>query len=141
MNIKVMIALVSGLLLCACSTAVTTLNAGAQNVAVVLNVNANCQRVGEVDGYKRNDHGDLSLQDMRNSAKNDLKNKAHAMGADTLVLLSGEGLNAIGAYYAGRGMYSMYYYEGFYMPYSYTKEYHIEAIAYKCGDDRDKNAD
>lgn len=134
------ISLVSGLLLCACSTATTMLNAGAQNVAVALNVSAQCVRVGEVDGYKRNDHGDLSLQDMRNSAKNDLKNKAHAMGADTLIITSSEGLNAVGGYYTARGFYGIYN-EGFYVPYSYIKEYHIEAIAYKCGVERSANAD
>lgn len=137
---NVMIALVCGLLLSACSTAMTTLNAGAQNVAVVLSVGANCQRLGEVDGYKRNEHGDLSLQAMKNSAKNDLKNKAHAMGADTLVILSSEGLNANGGYYTARGYYGLYN-EGFYVPYAYAKEYHIEAIAYKCGAERGANAD
>ncbi len=135
---NVMIALVCGVLLSACSTAMTTLNAGAQNVAVVLNVSANCQRIGEVDGYKRNEHGNLSLQEIKNSAKNDLKNKAHAMGADTLVIVSSEGLNANGGYYAARGFYGIYN-EGFYIPYAYAKEYHIEAIAYKC--ERDANAD
>ena len=96
---NVIIALVCGVVLSACSTAMTTLNAGAQNVAVVLNVSANCQRIGEVDGYKRNEHGNLSLQEIKNSAKNDLKNKAHAMGADTLVIVSSEGLNANGGYF------------------------------------------
>ena len=137
---NIMIALASGLLLSACSTAMTTLNAGAQNVAVVLNVSANCQRLGEIDGYKRNEHGDLSLQAMRNSAKNDLKNKAHAIGADTLLITSSEGLNANGGYYTARGFYGVYN-EGFYVPYSYVKEYHIEAIAYKCGNERGANAD
>ena len=135
---NVMLALVCGVLLSACSTAMTTLNAGAQNVAVVLNVSANCQRIGEVDGYKRNEYGNLSLQEIKNSAKNDLKNKAHAMGADTLVIVSSEGLNANGGYYAARGFYGIYN-EGFYIPYAYAKEYHIEAIAYKC--ERDANAD
>ncbi len=135
---NVMLAFVCGVLLSACSTAMTTLNAGAQNVAVVLNVSANCQRIGEVDGYKRNEHGNLSLQEIKNSAKNDLKNKAHAMGADTLVIVSSEGLNANGGYYAARGFYGIYN-EGFYIPYAYAKEYHIEAIAYKC--ERDANAD
>ena len=137
---NIMIALVGGLLLSACSTAMTTLNAGAQNVTVVLNVSANCQRLGEIDGYKRNEHGDLSLQAMRNSAKNDLKNKAHAIGADTLLITSSEGLNANGGYYTARGFYGVYN-EGFYVPYSYVKEYHIEAIAYKCGVERGANAD
>lgn len=135
---NVMLAFVCGVLLSACSTAMTTLNAGAQNVAVVLNASANCQRIGEVDGYKRNEHGNLSLQEIKNSAKNDLKNKAHAMGADTLVIVSSEGLNANGGYYAARGFYGIYN-EGFYIPYAYAKEYHIEAIAYKC--ERDANAD
>lgn len=135
---NVIIALVCGVVLSACSTAMTTLNVGAQNVAVVLNVSANCQRIGEVDGYKRNEHGNLSLQEIKNSAKNDLKNKAHAMGADTLVIVSSEGLNANGGYYAARGFYGIYN-EGFYIPYAYTKEYHIEAIAYKC--ERGANAD
>lgn len=135
---NVMLAFVCGVLLSACSTAMTTLNAGAQNVAVVLNVSANCQRIGEVDGYKRNEHGNLSLQEIKNSAKNDLKNKAHAMGADTLVIVSSEGLNANGGYYAARGFYGIYN-EGFYIPYAYAKEYHIEAIAYKC--ERGANAD
>lgn len=129
--IKTTTSLLLTLLLCACSTKFTTLNTGAQNVAVVLNLPENCQRIGEVDGYKKNDYGDLSLQDIRNSAKNDLKNKAYAMGADTLVIISTEGLNANSGYYAARGMYGLYN-EGFYVPYSYTKEYHIEAIAYKC---------
>lgn len=139
-KLNLILALVCGLLLAACSTATTALNSGAQNVAVVLNLSDSCIRVGEVDGYKKNEYGNLSLQDMRNSAKNDLKNKAYAMGADTLVILSSEGLNASGGYYTTRGFYG-FYNDGFYMPYSYTKEYHIEAIAYKCGSERRNNAD
>lgn len=129
---KMILAFASGLLLCSCSyTTPTPLVNGADRVQFMLNEPTHCQRLGEIQGYKLNDYGNLSLQEMRNSAKNDLKNKAYEMNADTLVIIGTDNIGANGGYYTSRSFY--YPYDmGFYVPYSYLKEYVIDAIAYKC---------
>ena len=68
--------------------------------------------------------------ELRNSAKNELKNKAYAMGADTLVIIGTDSISAADGFYATRSFYP--YETGFYVPASYPKEYLMDAIAYKC---------
>lgn len=124
--------LLAALLFCACAkTGITQLNEGANGVKIVLKEPSDCKRLGEIEGYKRNSNGNLTLQELVNSAKNELKNRAYALGADTLVIILADGSTANGGYYYGRGFYGPYG-GGFYAPYSYPKEYIIHAVAFKC---------
>ena len=107
-------------------TFVTPLNYGAESVEVVLQVPQNCIKLGEVEGYKDNYWGNLSLKEVKNSARNDLKNNAFSMGADTVIIISGDNVNSSGGFYSG-GQYG-----GFVATSSTTKEYHIDGMAYKC---------
>lgn len=116
---------------CACAkTTITPLLDEASVVQFAPNAPSNCIRLGEIQGYKRNTQGNLSLLELRNSAKNELKNKAYAMGADTLVIIGTDSISATDGFYATRSFYP--YETGFYVPASYPKEYLMDAIAYKC---------
>lgn len=116
--------------LCACSrTAVTALNDGANSVKIAPSAPQNCQNLGEIEGYKRSG-GSLNLQEIINSAKNDLKNKAHALGANTIVIVFADGLSANEGYYTG--FYGRPFGTGYYVPYTYPREYLIQAVAYRC---------
>lgn len=110
---------------CGC-TSVTPLNYGAESVEIVLQVPQGCQKLGEVEGYKDNAWENLSLKEIKNSARNDLKNNAFAMGADTVVVFGGDNVNSSSSFYSG-GQYG-----GFIATSSKAKEYHIDGIAYKC---------
>lgn len=123
--------LIIAALLCACAkTTITPLLDEASVVQFAPNAPSNCIRLGEIQGYKRNTQGNLSLLELRNSAKNELKNKAYAMGADTLVIIGTDSISATDGFYATRSFYP--YETGFYVPASYPKEYLMDAIAYKC---------
>lgn len=123
--------LIIAALLCACAkTTITPLLDEASVVHFAPNAPSNCVRLGEIQGYKRNTQGNLSLLELRNSAKNELKNKAYAMGADTLVIIGTDSISATDGFYATRSFYP--YETGFYVPASYPKEYLMDAIAYKC---------
>lgn len=123
--------LIIAALLCACAkTTITLLLDEASVVQFAPNAPSNCVRLGEIQGYKRNTQGNLSLLELRNSAKNELKNKAYAMGADTLVIIGTDSISATDGFYATRSFYP--YEMGFYVPASYPKEYLMDAIAYKC---------
>lgn len=123
--------LIIAALLCACAkTTITPLLNEASVVQFAPNAPSNCVRLGEIQGYKRNTQGNLSLLELRNSAKNELKNKAYAMGADTLVIIGTDSISATDGFYATRSFYP--YETGFYVPASYPKEYLMDAIAYKC---------
>lgn len=99
-------------LLNGCSS-VTQLMAGAEKIELVSEKpQANCKRLGEVEGYKYNTGPSLSLREIQNSAKNDLKNNALAMGADIVEIISTDSIKA-----------SMT---------DKPREYHIQGIAYKC---------
>lgn len=116
---------------CACAkTTITPLLDEASVVHFAPNAPSNCIRLGEIQGYKRNTQGNLSLLELRNSAKNELKNKAYAMGADTLVIIGTDSISATDGFYTTRSFYP--YETGFYVPASYPKEYLMDAIAYKC---------
>lgn len=117
-------------LMTACSrTTMTALNEGANSVKIIPSAPQNCKNLGEIEGYKRSG-GALNLQEMINSAKNDLKNKAHALGANVLVIVFADGFNANDGYYVG--FYGRPFGAGYYMPQSYPREYLIQAVAYKC---------
>lgn len=123
--------LIIAALLCACAkSSITPLLDEASVVQFAPNAPLNCIRLGEIQGYKRNTQGNLSLLELRNSAKNELKNKAYAMGADTLVIIGTDSISATDGFYATRSFYP--YETGFYVPASYPKEYLMDAIAYKC---------
>lgn len=123
--------LIIAALVCACAkTTITPLLDEASVVQFAPNAPSNCIRLGEIQGYKRNTQGNLSLLELRNSAKNELKNKAYAMGADTLVIIGTDSISATDGFYATRSFYP--YETGFYVPASYPKEYLMDAIAYKC---------
>ena len=123
--------LIIAALLCACAkTTITPLLDEASVVQFAPNAPSNCIRLGEIQGYKRNTQGNLSLLELRNSAKNELKNKAYAMGADTLVIIGTDSISVTDGFYATRSFYP--YETGFYVPASYPKEYLMDAIAYKC---------
>lgn len=123
--------LIIAALLCACAkTTITPLLDEASVVHFAPNAPSNCVRLGEIQGYKRNTQGNLSLLELRNSAKNELKNKAYAMGADTLVIIGTDSISATDGFYATRSFCP--YETGFYVPASYPKEYLMDAIAYKC---------
>lgn len=123
--------LIIAALLCACAkTTITPLLDEASVVHFAPNAPSNCIRLGEIQGYKRNTQGNLSLLELRNSAKNELKNKAYAMGADTLVIIGTDSISATDGFYATRSFYP--YETGFYVPASYPKEYLMDTIAYKC---------
>ena len=95
-----------------CSS-VTQLIAGAEKIEIISEKpQANCKRLGEVEGYKYNVGPSLSLREIQNSAKNDLKNNALAMGADVVEVISTDSIKA-----------SMS---------DKPREYHIQGIAYKC---------
>ena len=116
---------------CACAkSSITPLLDEASVVHFAPNAPSNCIRLGEIQGYKRNTQGNLSLLELRNSAKNELKNKAYAMGADTLVIIGTDSISATNGFYATRSFYP--YETGFYVPASYPKEYLMDAIAYIC---------
>lgn len=124
-------ALIIAAFMCACAkTTITPLLDEASVVHFAPNAPSNCIRLGEIQGYKRNTQGNLSLLELRNSAKNELKNKAYAMGADTLVIIGTDSISATDGFYATRSFYP--YETGFYVPASYPKEYLMDAIAYKC---------
>lgn len=123
--------LIIAALLCACAkSSITPLLDEASVVQFAPNAPSNCVRLGEIQGHKRNTQGNLSLLELRNSAKNELKNKAYAMGADTLVIIGTDSISATDGFYATRSFYP--YETSFYVPASYPKEYLMDAIAYKC---------
>lgn len=104
-------------------TPMTELTAGGKRVQIVVKEPQNCKRLGEVEGYKDDVWSTLSLKSLKNSAKNDLKNNAAAMGADTVLLISGDSGGT-----SGSGVISY----GVIVSSSHIDEYHIEGIAYKC---------
>lgn len=98
--------LIIAALLCACAkSSITPLLDEASVVQFAPNAPSNCVRLGEIQGYKRNTQGNLSLLELRNSAKNELKNKAYAMGADTLVIIGTDSISATDGFYATRSFY------------------------------------
>ena len=99
------------LLLSGCS-ATTQLADGAQAVQIVSEKPQNCKRLGEVEGYKYNLGPTLSLKEIQNSAKNDLKNNASALGANVVEIISTDTIKADMS--------------------NKPREYHIQGIAYKC---------
>ena len=128
-NLKINLVFV--LFFCACSTkmAITPLETEASGVQIAISEPTNCIRLGEIEGYRKNSHGGLNLQELRASIKNELKNKTHGMGGDTLVIIGADSISSNGGYYSTRSFYHPY---DFYVPYSYPKEYIMDAIAYKC---------
>lgn len=99
-------------LLSGCSST-TQLVVGAERVEIITEKpQTHCKRLGEVEGYKYNVGPNLSLKEMQNSAKNDLKNNAFALGADIVEIVSTDSIKA-----------SMT---------DKAREYHIQGIAYKC---------
>ena len=121
------LALFSG---CTSTAVITPLAYGANAVQIATSEPSHCVRVGEVMGYKKNTNAALSLLDLRISAKNELKNQAYALGADTIVIIGTDTTSSGGGYYATRGFHP--YDMGFYVPNSYPKEYVMDAVAYKC---------
>lgn len=115
------VALVLALLFVAC-TGVTPLLSGANRINVVLEEPKQCRFLGEVSGYKKNQWENLSLKQMIESAKNDLKNNAYKMGANTVLMLNQNRTNSS----SGAVVY------GILISDTYTKEYHIDGRAYIC---------
>ena len=110
-----------GTLISGC-TMVTPLMSEAQSVRIVLKEPQGCEILGEVEGYKYNTWMDLSLKEMKTSARNDLKNNAYAMGADTVFIISRDSVSGSSTAF----VYGMAISE------SQANEYHIEGIAYIC---------
>ena len=127
------VSVMGAVFVCACATkaTITPLVEGASSVQIAISEPTNCVRLGEIEGYRKNANGNLNLQELRTSIKNELKNKAFAMGGDMLVIIGADSISSNGGYYTARGFY--YPYDmGFYVPYSYPKEYIMDAVAYKC---------
>lgn len=111
---------------------VTALNSGAQAVRIIIDP-AKCEYIGEVQGYKENSWGDLSLKDMRDSAKNELKNAAHALGANAVLITDKDASKSSSGYVTHLGFGGGFYGgSGYVNTSSKTSEYHLEGIAYKC---------
>lgn len=77
-------------LLCAACTIKTALLPNAASVEVVYEKPQDCEFLGREFGQKADAYGSLSLLSLRESAINDLKNKASTIDGDTLFILNME---------------------------------------------------
>jgi len=103
-------------------TSITTLLPEATNIKIALEEPKECKFLGEVEGYKVNEWENLSLKEMIESAKNDLKNNAYNIGANTVLMLNQANTSG-----ASGGMVGNVFVSD-----SFTKEYHIDGRAYLC---------
>jgi hypothetical protein len=76
-------------LLCVACTSKTALLPEATSVKVVYE-KPNCKLLGKESGHKVDKWGNLSLLEIKESALNELKNKAAKLGGDTLYVMSNE---------------------------------------------------
>ena len=100
------------LMICGCGSS-TQLSTEAQSIKIALQEPQNCQQLGKIEGYTKSAWSRMSIKDLKNSAENDLKNKAYQLGADTVVITNKDA----------------------YMGDAWTpaaQEYNIEGMAYKC---------
>ena len=118
---KFILCLLLGFWVCGC-TMVTPLYEGAEYVKIVLKEPQGCELLDEVDGYAYNTWDDLSLKSIKTSARNNLKNNAYEMGADTVWVISRDKVDGSATAF----VYGMAFSE------SQAKEYHIEGVAYIC---------
>ena len=76
-------------LLCVACTSKTALLPEAVSLKVVYE-KPNCKLLGRESGHKVDKWGNLSLLEIKESALNELKNKAAKLGGDTLYIMSNE---------------------------------------------------
>ncbi|RDU73174.1 DUF4156 domain-containing protein [Helicobacter aurati] len=109
----------------------TTLLQEAQHIVIVYEKPDNCKMLGEVDGFKKNTWGGLDLKQIKDSAKNDMKNNASAMGADTIFVVSEDKLTSSNEVISGKKNTNDSIF-GSRTREEIVKEIHIQGTAYKC---------
>lgn len=119
----------ASVLLCGC-TKPTLLLPEAKHIAIVHEKPKDCELIGEVDGYKKNSWENLNLKQVRDSARNDIKNNAYAMGADTIHIVGEDKLTSTGGFGVGTSVGSVGF--GSTSSTQAAKEMHIQGFAYKC---------
>ena len=75
---------------CITACAAVDLESGAQQVRIVTNEPQNCEYLGEVTGNQGNflTGGFTSNANLETGARNDMKNQAHKLGANTVQMLT-----------------------------------------------------
>lgn len=107
---KLLVLIFSVLFFVGCAT---KLSPQAENIALLYEKPQNCRLLGREIGQKVDSWGAMSLLDLRQSATNDLKNKAASLGGDTIFVLNME-----------KGWNSLFG----------VPEYLVEGDIYKCSD-------
>lgn len=117
------------ILLCGC-TKPTLLMPEAKHIVIVHEKPKDCELIGEVDGYKKNATKHLNLKQVRDSARNDIKNNAYTMGADTIHLIGEDKLTSTGGVITGTS--ASFTGSNYFSSTEVAKEIHIHGFAYKC---------
>lgn len=123
---KYLLMILVGIMLTACSGAITSLNSDAKSVRIVaIQPTNDCQYLGEVYGSQlQNKDGEkLTKSQLTEGAINDTKNKAKALGGDTVFFLNTE--NQITLNSSGNNI--------FLNNDQNSSEVDITGIVYKCG--------
>lgn len=90
---KSLVLILTALLFVGCAT---KLSPQAENIALLYEKPQNCKLLGREIGQKVDSWGAMSLLKLRQSAINNLKNKAANLGGDTIFILNMEkGLNSM----------------------------------------------